>query len=95
MRRPLQVYLDAADIERLDTWARAHGWTNSQAVRIAIRALTRPSTDDPILDLSGDLDGLPSDLSANFDRYLNETYVAERPTPSRTRQRQSRPPVRR
>jgi len=35
---------------------------------------TTDPLDDPILELSGDLDGLPADLSANFDRYLNATY---------------------
>jgi hypothetical protein len=95
MNKPLQVYLDEADLERLEAWARKHGWTKSQAVRAAIRALTRPASEDPILDLSGDLDGLPEDLSARFDRYLNETYVAERPAPYRARRRPSRPAVRR
>ena len=33
--------------------------------------------EDPILELSGDLDGLPADLSENFDRYLNATYGIE------------------
>ena len=60
------------------------GWTKSQAVRAAIRALTRPAAEDPLLDLSGDLDGLPGDLSARIDRYLDETYVAERPAPYRS-----------
>ena len=77
MARPLQVYLDDRDLEQLGTWARERGWTKSQAVRVAIRALTRRPVEDPLLELSGDLDGLPEDLSVNFDRYLNETYVAE------------------
>jgi hypothetical protein len=95
MARPLQVYLDDQDLRRLDAWARERGWTKSQAVRLAIRALTRSAVEDPLLELSGDLDGLPEDLSENFDRYLNETYVAERSAPYRTRRRRSRAPVRR
>ena len=35
---------------------------------------TNDPREDPILELSGDIDGLPADLSENFDRYLNETY---------------------
>jgi hypothetical protein len=34
---------------------------------------------DPLLDLSGDIVGLPGDLSAGFDRYLNTTFAAEPP----------------
>jgi hypothetical protein len=80
MSKPLQVYLDEADLERLEAWSRERGWTKSQAVRTAIRALTRPPAEDPILELSGFItDGLPADCSENFDRYLMETFVAERP----------------
>lgn len=35
MSRPLQVYLDDAEWEGLERWARARGWTRSQAVRAA------------------------------------------------------------
>lgn len=77
MGRPIQVYLDDADAERLETWARAHGWTKSQAVRAAVRALTTAPPADPILELSGKFHGLPADASQNFDHYLMETYVAE------------------
>jgi len=94
MARPLQVYLDDRDLERLDAWARERGWTKSQAIRAAVRALTRRPSDDPVLDLSGDIDGLPPDLSSRFDRYLNETFVAESPAPYRVRRR-SRSAVRR
>ena len=89
MARPLQVYLDETEMSRLDAWARARGWTKSQAIRAAVRALTRPPADDPILDLVGIFDGLPADLSANFDRYLNETFVAETPAPYRARRRRA------
>lgn len=92
--RPLQVYLDERDLERLEAWTQERGWTKSQAIRVAVRALTRSPSKDPLLELSGDIDGLPADLSANFDRYLNETFVAEPPAPYRTRRR-SRTTVRR
>jgi hypothetical protein len=95
MTKPLQVYLDENDLERLDAWARERGWTKSQAIRAAVRALTRGPTEDPLLQLSGDIDGLPADLSANFQRYLDETFVAESPAPYRTRRRRAGPPVRR
>jgi Ribbon-helix-helix protein, copG family len=95
MARPLQVYLDDQDLQQLDAWARERGWTKSQAVRVAIRALTRRPVEDPLLELSGDLEGLPEDLSVNFDRYVNETYVAEPSASYRARRRRSRPPVRR
>src|SRR5215510_5673728 len=90
MARPLQVYLDDRDLRQLDAWARERGWTKSQAIRVAIRALTRRPAEDPLLELSGDLDGLPPDLSESFDRYLSETYVAEPPASYRARRRRSR-----
>ncbi|MBM4440858.1 MAG: ribbon-helix-helix protein, CopG family [Candidatus Rokubacteria bacterium] len=95
MSKPLQVYLDERDLAGLEAWAQARGWTKSQAIRAAVRALTRRPAGDPLLDLSGDIDGLPSDLSESFDRYLNETYVAESPAPYRARRRTSRSAVRR
>jgi hypothetical protein len=95
MSRPLQVYLEDRDLEQLEAWARKRGWTKSQAIRVAVRALTHRPAEDPILDLSGDIDGLPSDLSQSFDRYLNETFVAESPAPYRARRRRSRTAVRR
>ena len=94
MTRPLQVYLDEADLDRLESWARERGWTKSQAIRAAIRALTRKPAADPLLELSGDIDGLPADVSANFQRYLDETFVAESPASYRARRR-SRTAVRR
>jgi Ribbon-helix-helix protein, copG family len=94
MAKPLQVYLDERELERLEAWARERGWTKSQVIRAAVRALTRGHAQDPLLDLSGDIDGLPADLSENFDRYLDETFVAEPPAPYRARRR-SRTVVRR
>jgi Ribbon-helix-helix protein, copG family len=87
MTKPLQVYLDEQELERLNAFARDRGWTKSQAVRVAVRALTREPVDDPLLELSGDIDGLPSDLSERFDRHLRETYVAEPQGPYRARRR--------
>ncbi len=95
MTRPLQVYFDERDLEQLETWARERGWTKSQAIRVAVRALTRRSAQDPLLELSGDIDGLPADLSQNFHRYLDETFVAEPPAPYRARRRCSHTTVRR
>jgi len=91
----MQVYLDDHDLARLEAWARQQGLTKSQAIRAAIRALTRRPAEDPLLDLSGDIEGLPTDLSASFDRYLNETFVAESPAPYRARRRRARATVRR
>ena len=87
MTKPLQVYLEDADLERLEAFARERGWTKSQAVRTAVRALTRRPSSDPLLDLSGDIDALPPDLSRDFDRYLTETFVAEPPATYRVRRR--------
>jgi hypothetical protein len=95
MSRPLQVYLDESDLERLEVWARNRGWTKSQAIRAAVRALTRPSGEDPLLAASGMIDGLPPNCSEQFDRYLTETFVAEKPAPYQTRHRRARPAVRR
>jgi hypothetical protein len=90
MVKPIQVYVDEDELRRLESWARERGWSKSQAVRVAIRALVRAHDDPrdtPLLSLSGMVaDGLPADLSENFDRYLNETYVSEgRTTYRRTR----------
>ena len=92
MSKPLQVYLDEEDLDRLAAFARERGWTKSQAVRAAVRALTRRPASDPVLALSGDIDGLPPDLSREFDRHFNETFVAEPPATYRVRRRT---PVRR
>jgi hypothetical protein len=80
MSRPLQVYLDDDDLDRLDEWARKRGWTKSQTIRAAVRALIRADVDraDPLLAASGMIDGLPPDLSATFDAHLSATFVAER-----------------
>jgi hypothetical protein len=88
MSKPLQVYLEESELRRLEAWARARGWTKSQAVRAAIRAVLRePADRDSILSLGGIVDGLPPDLSENIDRYLAETYVAEPPARYRLRRR--------
>ncbi len=96
MSRPLQVYLDDDDLDRLDSWARARGWTKSQTIRAAVRALLRADTsEDPLLSASGMIDGLPPDVSARFDEHLGATFVAERAATYRgktvpTRQRRPR-----
>ena len=95
MSRPLQVYLDEADLERLAAWSRERGWTKSQAIRAAVRALTRSREEDPLLAASGMIDALPPDCSERFDRYLEETFVAETPARSRGKTRRARPAVRR
>ena len=77
MKRPLQVYLDEAELRRLDRWAQARGWTKSEAVRAAIGALVRGGGGDDVLALSGMVQGLPPDLSERFDLALEETFVAE------------------
>jgi hypothetical protein len=92
MSRPLQVYLDDAELSRLEEWSRQRGWSKSQAVRVAIRALTRAPAADPLLALSGYVDGLPVDCSEQFERYLKEAVVAEtapcyRPRPRRAGRR--------
>lgn len=89
MNRPLQVYVDEVELDRLDRWARSRGWTKSQAVRAAVRALTRPAADDPILAASGIIDNLEPDLARRFDAYLQETYVAS-PSPRRPASRSRR-----
>ncbi|HMF39502.1 MAG TPA: hypothetical protein VKQ32_02350 [Polyangia bacterium] len=94
MSRPLQVYLNEEDLVRLEAWSRERGWTKSQAVRAAVRSLIKPKGLDPLLDASGMIEGLPANLSADFDRHLNQTYVIKTP-PSRGRRKTTRPRVRR
>jgi hypothetical protein len=86
MMRPLQVFLEDEEFSRLEKWAAERGWTKSQAVRVALRALTREQEEDPLLAASGMIDGLPEDASTRVDYYLQETYVAEK----RPRYRKSR-----
>ena len=95
MARPIQVYLDDGELARLEGWARERGWTKSRAIRLAIRALVRPAAADSILEVSGMFEGLPSDTSEHFDRYLSETYVAEHAPAYGTRRSRSRSRLRR
>lgn len=90
--KPLQVYVDDADFARLESWSRQRNMTKSQAIRAAIRALTHPGgDDDPLLSLSGMVhDRLPADVSEQFDRYLEETFVAEAPASYAKRRRTPR-----
>jgi hypothetical protein len=95
MSKPLQVYLEERDLKDLEAWAKERGWTKSQAIRTAVRALVRPDAEDPILGLSGILHGLPPDVSENFNKYFAETFVSERAAPYRAQRRRPRKTVRR
>jgi len=95
MARPIQVYLDEAELRRLETWSRDRGWTKSQAVRAAIRAVVTRPGDDPLLGLSGMVEGLPPDASASFDTYLEKAFVAPKAKRARARRRRSATGVRR
>lgn len=78
MSRALQVYLEDPEFDALRVWADERGWTLSQAVRVALKALTRPrEQQDPLLAASGMVEGLPADLSQHVDDYLAHTFVAE------------------
>ncbi len=78
MTKPLQVYMQEDELARLDKWAKARGFSKSQAVRAAVRALTRDPPEDPLLSACGMIDGLPEDLSEHISKYLEETFVAEK-----------------
>jgi hypothetical protein len=95
MKRPIQVYFDAPELAQLEAWSRSRGWTKSQAIRAAVRALTRAPGGDALRSLSGMIEGLPPDLSAHFDTHLDGTFVAERTPPYGTRPSRSRARVRR
>ncbi len=70
--KPLQVYLAEDEMKRLDDWSRDRGWTKSQAIRAAVRALTAEPDEDAVLSLSGMvLDSIPADCSERFDRLLD------------------------
>ena len=90
MSRPLQVYLPDTDHERLETWAQKRGWSKSQAVRVAIRVLTRPADEDSLLAASGMIEGLPADLSSRVDDYLEESFAAQMDHPARRRRLRKR-----
>jgi hypothetical protein len=96
MSRPVQVYMDDLELERLEDWARKRSWTKSQAIRAAVRALVYSDERDPLLSASGMIDGLPGDCSERFDQYLEESFVAEKQAPySRKAARGRRPRIRR
>ncbi len=79
MNKPLQIYISEHEMELLDDWARERGLTKSHAVRMAIRALTRSKETDPLLRASGMIEGLPGDLSARIDDYLEEMFIGVGP----------------
>ena len=60
MSRALQVYLEDPEFQALRAWADERGWSLSQAVRVALKALTQPRDTDPLLASSGLIDGLPA-----------------------------------
>ena len=100
MSRALQVYLEDPEFQALRAWAEERGWSLSQAVRVALKALTQPREEtDPLLASSGMIDGLPADLSQRFDDYLTHTFVAEPPSrygvEPKKRVRRASKPVRR
>ena len=96
MTRPLQVYLDEQDMAALEGWSRERGLNKSQAVRAAVRALTRSDEGgDSLLAARGIVDGLPKDLSSRFDHYLQETYVAKTSRSARRANRRGQARLRR
>ncbi len=95
MTKPRQGYMEADDLSRLEAWSRRRGWSKSQTVRAAVRALVRRPDDVPLLAASGMIEGLPPDLSAHVDRYLQETFVAKPPQASPRKRRSTRESLRR
>ena len=68
------------------------GLPGSLLLLAAVLPAQQPLDGTKPLDRTGDL---AMEMIAGIDRYLDETYVAERPAPYRSRQRPSRPAVRR
>ena len=93
MKKPLQVFVEEEDLDRLDEWTRARGWTKADAIRAAIRSLTQSTHDDPLLSASGMIQGLPRDCSTQLERYLEESFRAK--TLVRRRGRRARKALRR
>ena len=89
MPKPLQVFVDEDELKRLDQWSKERGWTKSQAIRVALRALTGGVDDDPLLAASGMIHGLPKNLSTQVDRALQETFIAS-PTPTKAKRQAKR-----
>lgn len=89
---PIQVYLDEHEHARLAKWSAQRGWTKSDAIRAAIRAFINSSNPDvdPLIAASGMIRGLPPDFSENFDRYLNETYIAKKTRKRKPKRRKPR-----
>ncbi len=90
MNKPLQVYMNERELELFDAWARERGWTKSQAVRLAIRAVMRARAEDSLVRACGMIEGLPEDLSRRVDDYLKESFVAERAAPRYRKKRRQR-----
>jgi hypothetical protein len=70
--KPLQVMVAEDELARLERWSHKRGWTKSQTIRFAIRAITG---DPGIMSASGMIEGLPGDLSENLHAYLAEAHV--------------------
>ena len=84
MRTRVQLYLDEDDLACLERWSQERRCSKSEAVRIAVRLLTRETSADALLGLEGCIVAkLPSDSSENVDRYLNATYAAKTAPPYR------------
>lgn len=71
--KPLQVMVADDELARLERWSRRRGWSKSQTIRFAIRALTNGRG---IMSASGMIEGLPPDLSERVDAYLSDAQVA-------------------
>jgi hypothetical protein len=90
MMKPLQVFMNEDELERLEVWTRERGCTKSYAVRVAIRVLTQGREEDPLLRACGMIEGLPADLSARIDDYLEESFVAEKAASTYRRRRRQK-----
>jgi hypothetical protein len=81
---PVQVYLDAAERQRLERLAQQLGATKSDVLRRALEALDRQASDPkahPALRLIGLVDraqagGPAYDVARGHDRYLAESETA-------------------
>ena len=81
---PFQVYLDPRDQGLLEQAAGRLGVSKAEALREALRRLARElsggGSEDPLLELIGDLDNpdVPSDLSTRYHEYAARRHPARR-----------------
>jgi len=81
---PVQVYLDAAERQRLERLARQFGSTKSAVIRRALEVLDRQASDPeahPALQIIGLADrerarGPGYDVAREHDRYLSQSEAA-------------------